>query len=90
MYSIRAVLAKQPVVIAGAIRGVIYALVLFGVFDVAAEQLAGGALALEGVLGLFAWASVTPNVTASETAASAYAVGRADEAARAGAGHGTP
>jgi hypothetical protein len=58
-YSIKAIFDKEPVVIAGAIRAVIYVLVLFGL-KVTVEQLAGIALGLELVLGLVARQSVTP------------------------------
>ncbi len=54
MYSLGAIFTKQPVVIAGAVRSVLYVLVLLGAVVLDAAQLAGIALALEFVLGLFA------------------------------------
>lgn len=54
MYSLGNILTKEPVAIAGAIRSVIYVLVLLGAVVLDAGQLAGIALALEFVLGLFA------------------------------------
>lgn len=53
-YSLTAIFTKEPVVIAGAVRSVLYVLVLMGLLHLTVEQLAGVALALEVVLGLFA------------------------------------
>ncbi len=73
MYSIRAVLQKQPVAIAASLRSILYVLVLMQIIQIDAEQLAGIALAAEAVLGLFAYASVTPNVVAAEQVKTAAA-----------------
>jgi hypothetical protein len=73
--SARAVLAQQPVAIAAALRAVLYVGVLLGWLQLDAEQLAGIAIAAELVLGLFSWASVTPNVKATAQAAAAYQAG---------------
>lgn len=54
MYSLSNVFTKEPVVIAGALRSVLYVLVLLGAVVLDVEQLAGIALGLELVLGLFA------------------------------------
>lgn len=66
-YSITAIFTKEPIVIAGAIRSVLYVLVLLGVIVLGAEQLAAIALALEVVLGLFArqgsTSTASPNLT---------------------------
>lgn len=59
-YSLRNVLSKEPVVIAAAIRSVLFVLVLMSIITLDAPQLAGIALALELVLGLFTRASTTP------------------------------
>ncbi len=53
-YSLTAIFTKEPVVIAGAIRSVLYVLVLMNLAHLSVEQLAGIALGLEVVLGLFA------------------------------------
>jgi hypothetical protein len=53
-YSLTAVFTKEPVVIAGAIRSVLYVLVLMSVVVLDDKQLAGIALGLEVLLGLFA------------------------------------
>lgn len=52
-YSIAALFTKEPVVIAGAVRSVLYVLILVNVLHLTVEQLAGIALGLEVVLGLF-------------------------------------
>ena len=52
-YSLTAIFSKEPVVIAGAIRSILWVLVLLGAILLNAEQLAGIALVLELVLGLF-------------------------------------
>ena len=59
-YSPTAIFSKEPVVIAGAARSVLYVLILVGVLHLTVEQLAGIALALELVLGLFARSTTTP------------------------------
>lgn len=53
-YSLTNLFTKEPVVIAGAIRSVLYVAVLGGVLHLTVEQLAAVALAAEVVLGLFA------------------------------------
>lgn len=67
MYSLTAIFQKQPSAIAGAIRSILFVLVLSGLIVLDSEVVAGIALALEVVLGLFVWNSVTP--TASPTLA---------------------
>lgn len=59
-YSLRAVLDKEPAVIAGSIRSVLYVLVLLNVARLDAGQLAGIALGLELVLTLFVRGRVAP------------------------------
>lgn len=68
MYDPRNIFNKEPVAIAGAIRSVLFVLVLMGLVALDEKQLAGIALALELVLGLFARQASTP--TASPTLAS--------------------
>lgn len=51
-YSIRNVFTKEPVVIAGTVRSVLYILVILGAIALDEKQLAGIALGLELVLGL--------------------------------------
>jgi hypothetical protein len=53
-YSIGNIFTKEPVVIAGAIRSVLYVLVLISVVALDDKQLAAIALGLEVLLGLFA------------------------------------
>lgn len=68
MYDPRNLFRQQPVAIAGAIRAVLYALVLMSIIVLTPEQLAGIAIALEMVLGLFVWKASTsatsPNLKA--------------------------
>jgi hypothetical protein len=59
MYSIGALFQKQPAAIAGAIRAVLLVLVLAKVIALDIDVLAGGALALEVVLGLFVYSQST-------------------------------
>lgn len=58
-YSIGNLFQKEPVAIAGAVRSVLWVLVLLGVVLLDEKALAGIALALEVVLGLFARAQTT-------------------------------
>ena len=60
MYSISAFLSKEPVAIAGALRSILYVLILAGILHMNAELLAAIALAAEIVLGLFARQASTP------------------------------
>lgn len=65
MYSLKALFQKQPSAIAGAIRSILFVLILAGAVVMDEKLLSGIALAMEVVLGLFVWNSVTP--TASPT-----------------------
>lgn len=58
-YSIGNVFTKEPVVIAGALKSVLWVGVLMGLVLLDEKQLAGIALGLEVVLGLFARAGST-------------------------------
>ena len=78
MYSIKALFQKQPVVIAGAIRSILFVAVLAGLIVMDSELLAGIALTAEVVLGLFVWNGSTPVVTANEQAAQAFRAGFED------------
>jgi hypothetical protein len=60
MYSLSAILSKEPIVIAGALRSILYILVLAGIIAMDTELLAAVALAAEVVLGLFARQASTP------------------------------
>jgi predicted deacylase len=66
-YSLTAIFTKEPVVIAGGIRSVLYVLVLLGLVVLEEKQLAAIALGLEVVLGLFvrqgSTSTVSPNLT---------------------------
>ena len=65
-YSPKAIFEKEPAVIAGAIRTVLYGAVIFGVITLTVEQLAQVAIGLEILLGLFVRQSSTPNVTVAQ------------------------
>ncbi len=58
-YSLTAVFTKEPVVIAGAVRSILFVLVLLSVVTLDDKQLAGIALGLELLLGLFARSNST-------------------------------
>jgi hypothetical protein len=60
MYSIRAILEKQPAAIAGGIRAVLSVLVLAGLLNLGEELLAGVYLGAEVILGLFVYQTSTP------------------------------
>lgn len=66
-YSLTAIFTKEPVVIAGGIRSILYVLVLMGLVILDDKQLAGIALGLELLLGLFArqgsTSTTSPNLT---------------------------
>jgi hypothetical protein len=61
-------LLNEPVMIAGAVRAVILAVMAFG-FTVSPEQLAAVMLALESVLSLLTRTLVTPNQLAEQRVA---------------------
>lgn len=66
IYDPRAIFQKEPAVVAGAIRTILYGAVILGVVHLTVEQLAGIAVGLEVVLGLFVRQSSTPNVTVAQ------------------------
>ena len=51
-YSLRNIFTKEPVVIAGTVRSILYVIVLLGAIALDEKQLAGIALGLELALGL--------------------------------------
>jgi hypothetical protein len=59
MYAVSEILNKEPVAIAAALKTVLFVAVLFGL-AINEQQLAGIAIALEVVLGLFVRSKVTP------------------------------
>lgn len=59
MYSLKAILDKQPAVIAEGVRTILFVLVLTGVVNLTEELLAGIALAVSVVLSLFVWNAST-------------------------------
>jgi hypothetical protein len=66
-YSPVAIFEKEPAVIAGAIRTVLYGAVLLRFLpELSVDQLATIAIGLEVVLGLFVRQSSTPNVTVAQ------------------------
>lgn len=75
MYSIKAILQKEPAAIAGGIRAILHTLVLMAVIKLDAPQLAGISLMLEVVLTLFTRSNSTPTVTATANEANALAAG---------------
>lgn len=64
-YSIKNLFTKEPVVIAGAIKSVLWIAVLLGLVSLGETQLAAIALGLELVLGLFARSQSTPTAAPS-------------------------
>ena len=80
MYSLRAILEKEPVAIASALRSVLFIGVLAGLFLMDEKLLAGIALAAELVLNLFVRNATTPTATATVNEAQAYAQGSEDAA----------
>lgn len=67
MYSPRNIFRKRPVTISGAIVALLNVPVLFGVWSITAEQLAGVNTALVALLGLFTYKSVTPVASTART-----------------------
>lgn len=65
MYSITAILQKQPAAIAGALRSVLFVLILAGVLLWDEKLLSAVGLALEVVLTLFVVSSSTPTNNAT-------------------------
>lgn len=63
MYSLKAILEKEPAVLAEAIRAVLLALVAFGAISIGEQQLAVAMLAVSALLTLF----VRQNSTSSKT-----------------------
>ena len=67
IYSLKALLTKQPTAIASVIRQILLTLVLAGVFpNLSVQLLAGIAMAVELGLSLFVWASVVPTAKIKE------------------------
>lgn len=66
IYDPRAIFSREPTVVAGAIRTVLYGAVILGYVHLTPEQLAGIAIGLEAVLGLFVRQSSTPNVKVAD------------------------
>lgn len=81
MYSIGALLTKQPAAIAGAIRAVLLVLILAKVIVLDLDVLAGGALALEVVLSLFIYNTSTPVANPTLPAGTKVSVAGTDEKA---------
>jgi len=75
MYNLKAILDKQPVAIAGALRSVLFVLILAGVLVMDEKLLSAIALGAEIVLGLFVYNASTPTSSAQENEASAFAAG---------------
>ena len=61
-YDFRALFDKEPAVIAGTIKSVLWIAVLFG-FSIGEQQLAAVALGLEAILTLFVRGNSTSNAT---------------------------
>lgn len=66
IYSPKALLTKQPVAIASAVRQALYVAVLMGLLILDEKMLAGIAFLVEIGLGLFVWSSVVPAAKVKE------------------------
>jgi hypothetical protein len=75
MYDFRAILDKEPVAIAGALRSILFIGVLAGLFVMDEKLLAAIALGAEVGLGLFVRRVSTSVSAASENEAQAFAAG---------------
>lgn len=75
MYNLKAILDKQPVAIASALRSVLFVLVLAGLLVMDEKLLASIALTAEIVLALFVWNGSVPVSTARVNEAQAFAAG---------------
>lgn len=64
MYSLGALFQKQPAVIAGTVRSVVWILVLLGIIALEEAALAAIALGLEAILTLFVVQTSTPTANA--------------------------
>lgn len=60
MYSLRALLQNQPVVVAGVVKTVLAMFIILGAITLSGEAVAAIALCIEAVLGLFVWKNVSP------------------------------
>ena len=79
MYSPRAILEKQPVAIASAVRAVLMVAILVGLIVMDEKQLAGIALSVEVVLGLFAWHASTPIANPTLATGTTVSVANSDD-----------
>ena len=77
MYSLKAILQKQPVAIAGALRSVLFVGVLAGLIIMDEKLLSAIALTAEIVLNLFVWNASVPTITAEKQIAQAFDAGLA-------------
>ena len=75
MYSPRAIFTQQPVAIAGALRSVLFVLILAGLVVMDEKLLSAIALSAEVLLNLFVWNAVKPVASARVDEAQAYADG---------------
>ena len=76
-YDLTAIFTKEPVVIAGAVRSVLFVAVLMGVFVIDEKQIAGIALGLEVLLGLFVRSQSTPKADPTLTVGTSVNAGAA-------------
>ena len=79
MYDPRNLLSKEPVAIAAAVRSVLYVLILMNAVNLTPEQLAGIAIAMEVVLGLFARHNSTPTADPTLKAGTTVSVQDSDD-----------
>ena len=77
IYSPLAIFQKEPAVIAGAVRSIVYVLVLMQAVALTVEQLAGIALGLELLLGLFVRSASTSSTSPSLTVGTSVNAGSA-------------
>lgn len=66
IYSLKAILTKQPVVVASFIRQLLLLLVVAGAISLGEQTLAAVALVVELGLSLFTWSSVVPSAKVKE------------------------
>jgi hypothetical protein len=66
----------QPVAYANAVRAVLAALVILGAVDLDGEQVAGIVVAVEAILGVFVWSTVTPTNRVEAKVDAATSAGR--------------
>lgn len=80
LYDLRNIFTKEPVAIAGTVRSILFIAVLLGLAVLDEKQLAGIALGLELLLGLFVRNAVTPTSAPTLPEGTVVSVERTDPA----------